>query len=130
MSLGIRWSTIALCASLCLVAPVAFAGDPAASAVSAEQMDEAIASKVNRDGDARASVLTLLQRPEVKAMAAGYGLDVRGAEAAVGTLEGAELETLAAHAAQADAALVGGDTVRIGLVAALLIVIIVILVAN
>jgi hypothetical protein len=121
---------IALAASV-MTGPPAQAAETSASAVSVSQMDEALARNTTRDQEARGTIRSLLQRPEVRELAAGHGLDLRRAEAAVGTLEGAELQTLAAQAGQADAALVGGDrTVRIGLVAALLILIIVILLVN
>ena len=64
----------------------------------------------------------------MRSLAEGYGLDVRRAEAAVSTLEGAELQRLSLLAADANVRLAGGDQVlRISLIAALLIVIIVIL---
>ena len=130
MRIGTGCAVIALAASV-MTGPPAQAAETSASAVSVSQMDEALARNTTRDQEARGTIRSLLQRPEVRELAAGHGLDLRRAEAAVGTLEGAELQTLAAQAGQADAALVGGDrTVRIGLVAALLILIIVILLVN
>jgi hypothetical protein len=56
---------------------------------------------------------------------------LRRAEAAVGTLQGDELQSLSAQAAQVDHQLAGGDTViSISLVTLLLIVIIIILLSR
>jgi predicted ATPase len=64
-------------------------------------------------------------------MARGFGLDVQSAESAVRTLQGDELQRLSLLASDASGQLAGGDrTISISLVAALLIVIIIILVAD
>lgn len=64
-------------------------------------------------------------------MAKGMGLDVRRASNAVGTLEGAELQRVAAQATTANDLLAGGSSsITISLVGLLLIVIIVILLAD
>jgi hypothetical protein len=77
---------------------------------------------------ARQSVIRTLKRADVQALAAGLGVDMRDAESAVYTLDGADLQIASSHAAAMEAALSGGaSSVTISLVAALLIVIIIIL---
>jgi hypothetical protein len=119
-----------------LIASFALSGvgvraDEIGSLATPADLDRALAETLDRDTAARQTITGLLQREEVRSMAAGYGLDLRGAEVAASTLDGEELQRLSVLAAQADARIAGGDPVlRISLVAALLIVIIIILVAN
>jgi len=114
---------------------------PAAPVRSADQqpgplsqvhLDQALAKKLGDEDAARDTIRRLLQREEVRKLARGYGLDARRAEAAVGTLHGAELQRLASQAAAVDSQLAGGDelVIRMSLVALLLIVIIVILLSQ
>jgi len=94
-------------------------------------VDQAIGEKVVSDEAARDSIRTLLNRDDVKAMAEGMGLDVRRAEGAVSSLEGADLQRVTARATAANELLAGGaTTITISLVAILLIVIIIILLAG
>lgn len=92
-------------------------------------LDAAITRTLDREGAARAAITALLQREDVRQLAEGRGLDLRRAEAAVGTLQGDELQQLSLLAARADAQLAGGrdPIISISLVTLLLIVIIVIL---
>ncbi|MGE5126010.1 MAG: hypothetical protein ACM3PV_06950 [Betaproteobacteria bacterium] len=99
----------------------------AQSVVSGADLDRAIAARHEADEASRATIRALLARDEVRALAKDAGLDLRRAQSAVGTLDGDELRSLARQAAAADAALAGGQTLQISLVAALLIIIIVIL---
>jgi hypothetical protein len=99
----------------------------AQSVVSRADLDRALAARRASDESARATIHALLARDEVKALAHRAGLDLRRADAAVATLDGDELQALAAQAAVANADLAGGQTVQISLIAALLIVIIIIL---
>jgi hypothetical protein len=94
-------------------------------------VEQALQEKVVSDESARDSIRTLLGRDDVKAMAEGMGLDVRRAQGAVSSLEGADLQRVNARATAANDLLAGGaTTVTISLVAVLLIVIIVILLAS
>lgn len=108
------------------VAP-ALAGD---SVVTRADLDRAVSARHDADEASRTTIRALLARDEVKAIAKDAGLDLRRAQSAVATLDGDELRGLAAQAATADAALAGGTTIQISLVAALLIIIIVILLVN
>lgn len=79
----------------------------------------------------RATILGLLQRQELKDLAARSGLDMRSAESAVRTLEGEELASLAQHASAAEREIAGGTkTITISVVTLLLIIIIIILLVD
>ena len=94
-------------------------------------VERAVGEKVVSDESARDSIRTLLNRDDVKAMAEGMGLDVRRAEGAVSSLEGADLQRVTARATAANELLAGGaTTITISLVAVLLIIIIVILLVH
>lgn len=117
-----------MAALLVVMTPMAYAAERPAGTLSQADLDRAVAQRVGQDDAARGAIRALLQRDEVVAVADGYGLDLRQAEAAVGTLQGDELQSLATQAAQVDHQLAGGDTiVSISLVTLLLIVIIIIL---
>jgi hypothetical protein len=100
------------------------------SAVGSSDLDAALAASANQEDAAREQVRALLDREEVRTLAAAAGLDLRRADAAVAALDGEELELVAQHAAAADDALAGGQTITISLVAALLIIIIIILLVD
>lgn len=101
------------------------------SIVTDADLGAALSLRSNEVRTARQTVIRVLQRADVQALAAGLGVDMRDAESAVYTLDAADLQTAASHAVTLDDALSGGDrTITISLVAALLIVIIVILVAD
>jgi hypothetical protein len=123
--------TSVLVGMLVLFGPPAYsAGNPVSLTTEAD-LDNAIANTLHQEAAARGTIATLLQREEVRTIAAGRGLDLRQAEAAVGTLEGDELQRLSVLAANADSKLAGGDQViSISLVTLLLIVIIIILVTR
>ena len=124
-----RIVTHVLVGLLVLSAPLAHTAERASSVATQADLDKAIAKTVGQEDAARSAISTLLARDEVKKLAEGYGLDVRRAEAAVGTLQGDELQRLSLLAADANAQLAGGDQViiRVSLVALLLVVIIIIL---
>jgi hypothetical protein len=105
-------------------APAAAQG---AGVVGTADLDRALAARQASAQASRDSIKALLARDDVRAFAAGMGVEVRRASAAVDTLDDAELAGVAAQAAAVSDALAGGQTLRISLVAALLIVIILIL---
>jgi hypothetical protein len=93
-------------------------------------IDEALQQHVTAVDADRAVVQRLLARPDVKALAAEIGLDIRRAQTAIATLEGGQLSDLAARARQAEEGLAGGQgSVRISttlIIIALLVVILLI----
>lgn len=99
--------------------------------VTTAELEQALLARHASEAAARATVRALLAREEVRRLAAGAGVDLRQADAAVSTLEGAELRELEGLALASESGLAGGDpTIRISLIAALLIVIIIILLAK
>jgi hypothetical protein len=81
----------------------------------------------------REAIRTSLQQPQVVQVANRLGLDVARAEAAVATLDGAELNQLAAQAELVNDELSGGQTVRLNLlwiIIGLLVVILIIVAAD
>lgn len=100
--------------------------------VDAAAMRQALAAKAESDGAQRESVRRVLDRADVRDMAARLGFSLEQAESAVATLSGPELSTLAQHAASIETAdLAGGaNTVVISVTTLLLLLIIVILLAQ
>ena len=103
-----------------------------ARVVDAVTLQLALADKTASEKSQRELVLQVLDRSDAREMAARLGLSVEQAGSAVATLSGAELNTLAQHAAAVDASpLAGGaSTVVISLTTLLLIIIIIILLAS
>lgn len=95
-------------------------------------LHQALAAKTDTENSQRELVRRVLDRSDAREMAARFGLTLEHANSAVATLSGAELNTLAQHAAAVDAsALAGGaSTVVISVTTLLLILIIVILLAS
>ncbi|MBK5257679.1 MAG: hypothetical protein JJE39_16770 [Vicinamibacteria bacterium] len=123
-----QFVSCALVSMLCLSGARVESSD---KVVSQSELNLAVSSSLARDDASRATITTLLQRDDVKSLAADHGLDLRRAQAAVGTLQGDELQRVSALAVSANAQLAGGtQSVTISLVAALLIVIIIILVVG
>jgi hypothetical protein len=73
-------------------------------------LDAAVQDHVATAAADRETVLRLLERPEVQAVAGDIGLDLRRAQSAVSTLEGQQLTELAAQAHQVEQALAGGQS--------------------
>jgi len=113
-----------------LVSSPAFAQQ--ARVVDASAMDQALAAKAESESAQRELVRRVLDRSDVRAMAARMGLSVEQAASAVATLSGPELGTLAQHAQAAEAATLAGEAnvVVISVTTLLLILIIVILLAS
>ena len=81
----------------------------------------------------RQAIRTALQQPQVVEVANRLGLEIARAEAAVATLDGAELNQLAAQADAVNDELAGGQTVRLNLlwiIIGLLVVILIIVAAD
>ena len=113
-----------------LVSSPAFAQQ--ARVVDASAMDQALAAKAESESAQREVVRRVLDRADVRAMAARMGLSVEQANSAVATLSGPELGTLAQHAQAAEAATLAGEAnvVVISVTTLLLLLIIVILLVS
>jgi hypothetical protein len=133
-----RRSVSVLCVLLCILVAV----PPGASAQQAgaiqhaappEALDQALDDHLSTVDADRAVVQRLLERPDVRALAADIGLDVRRAQSAVATLAGDQLTELAARARQAEQQLAGGQSVTISytlIIIGLLILILLILIID
>jgi hypothetical protein len=111
-------------------------GSPAAAqsshAAPQSAIDAALQQHAASEAVDRETVLRLLERAEVQAIAGDIGLDLRRATDAVGTLDASELAGLAAQARQAEAGLAGGQsriTISTTLIIIALLVLILIIVA-
>lgn len=92
-------------------------------------LDRSIAAHVQRADTDRRAIRRLLDRQEVRHTAALAGIDVKRAEAAVGTLDGTELHEIAEQARALDDSLAGGASVTISttvIIIALLVLILII----
>ena len=92
-------------------------------------LDAALQQHVASADADRATVLRLLDRPEVQAIAAEIGLDLRRAKDAMATADAQTIASLATQAQQADQALAGGQSITISttlIIIALLVIILII----
>ena len=119
---------VALVFSFVAIAPPAGAQTSHSAPQSA--IDAALQQKVSSDVTDRETVLRLLERPEVQAVAGQAGIDLRSAKDAVSTITGPQLTELAAQASQVEQALAGGQSITLNttlLIIGLLLVIVLIL---
>jgi hypothetical protein len=111
---------------------------PAASAqdhvIGRAALDKAVQQRVNQDQADREAILSLLQRQDVRDIAAKAGLSVEKAQAGVTMLHGKDLQQAAHQARQVQDNLAGGaSTVVIStttIIIVLLIVILIVLIAD
>lgn len=119
-----------------LLLPLLLVSSPARAqqprVVDADAMRQALAAKAESESSQRQLVRRVLNRDDVRGAAARLGLNLQQADAAVSTLTGSELRTLAQQASSVEAAALAGgaSTVVISTTTLLLILIIVILLAN
>lgn len=100
-----------------------------ASILTPEETRGLIGERVESAADRRAALDAFLQKPEVRKVAEGAGIDIRRVESAAGTLSDAEIERLEPRLDDAEKALAGGDTLVIGsttIIIALLVIILII----
>jgi hypothetical protein len=132
---SVRAVTVILASTALAVSPRAFAADPP-TIVTAAELDRVLARDVEDEGRSLGTVLDLLGRAEVAALARDLGVDLRRAEAALSTLDRAELELLArqTHRARGDLAAgrSGGAHTRLlsGVLLLILVVLLVLIVAE
>ena len=102
--------------------------DAAATVTPAAALDALVVEQVRADDASRKLVQAVLDREEVRAVAAKAGLDLDRAKQAVSTLSGAELQEVAAQAQRVDASLAGGaSTLVISTTTIIIILLVVIL---
>jgi hypothetical protein len=116
--------TLAVCLAVLIAAPVSAQNHVIGRAA----LDKAVQERVARDQSDREAILTLLQRHEVREIAAKAGISLEKATAAVATLEGQDLREIASQARQTNDALAGGATVVITTTTIIIILLIIILI--
>lgn len=99
--------SLAVCLAVLFMAPAASAQN---HVVGKAALDKAIQERVSRDQADREAISTLLQRNEVREIAAKAGISLEKAQLAVGTLEGNDLRELASHARAVESDLAGGQS--------------------
>jgi hypothetical protein len=126
----VRQSLAVFLAAL-LVAPAAQAQT---HVITKSALDTAVREQVRQDQTDRDAILALLQRAEVREIAAKAGVSLEKAESAVSTLQGADLREVASQARHVQSDLAGGaSTVVIStttIVIVLLIIILLVLIAD
>ena len=112
-----------LLASVFLVSSPALAQQ--ARVVDSAALREALAIKADTELTQRELLRRVLERDDVRQMAAGMGLSVEDASSAIATLSGVELGTLAQHANAVEAAALAGgaNTIAISVTTLLLVLI-------
>ena len=129
-----KFASLLLSMLSCALVPASLtSAAPAAEThiVDAAALQDAIDGKLDQAGADREAILTLLDRPQVGAIASDAGLDLRRAKVAVETLSRPELASVANQARQLDAELAGQGDVRISttaIIIGLLVLIVLILV--
>ena len=121
---------LAVFLSAWLVLPVGVRAQQA-SVVDQATLDQAVATHAQRADADRLAVRRLLERQQVRELAARTGIDIKRAEAAVATLDGAELRDIAEQARTVDDSLAGGQskitlsttTIIIGLLVLILLIV-------
>jgi hypothetical protein len=96
-------------------------------------LDRAIAAHAQSSDADRRAIRGLLERRQVREIAARAGIDLKHAEAAVATLDGTELNELAEQARAVEDALAGGSSVTLStttIIIGLLVLILIIVAVN
>ena len=124
--------TLAVALAALMMAPAAQAQQTLVVAKSA--LSQAVQERVTQEQADREAIMSLLQRAEVRQIAANAGVSLEKAQAAVSTLQGQDLRDIAGQARQAQNDLAGGaSTVVIStttIIIVLLIVILLVLIAD
>jgi hypothetical protein len=124
--MGIVRRSLAILLALLLIAPAAQAQN---HVIGRSALDQAVQQRVSQERADREAIISLLQRSEVREVAAKAGLSLEKAEAAVSTLQGDDLRELAAQARQVQNDLVGGaSTVVISTTTIIIVLLIIILI--
>jgi cell division protein FtsL len=122
---------LAVCLALLMMAPAASAQD---HVIDRAALDKAVQQRVSQEQADREVILSLLQRQDVRDIAAKAGLSIEKAQTAVTMLHGQDLQQAAQQARQARADLAGGaSTVTIStttIIIVLLIIILIVVIAD
>ena len=122
---------LAICLAVLLAAPAVGAQE---HVISRAALDKAIQDRVSQEQADREAILSLLQRSEVRDIAAKAGLSLDKAQIAVSALEGKDLQQAAEQARQVENNLAGGSTTVVisttTIILVLLIVILILVIAK
>jgi hypothetical protein len=122
---------LAVCLAVLFMAPAASAQD---HVIGKAALDKAVQQRVSQDQTDREAILSVLERQEVRDIAAQAGVSIEKAQAAVSTLEGKDLQLAAAQARQVQDNLAGGaSTIVIStttIIIVLLLVILIVVIAD
>ena len=122
-------NSVAVGVAVCLAVSTATA--QVAHVADQSALNLVLSERVAQDEADRAVVHRVLNHPHLQTVAGRLGVDLIQAQAAVSTLEGSELQALAAQAQYVDSALAGGQstitlsttTIIIGLLVLVLIIV-------
>lgn len=116
--------SLAVCLAVLLMAPAVSAQN---HVIGKSALDKAVQDRVSRDQADRQAIASLLQREDVREVAARAGLSLEKAEAAVSTLQGSELQQLASHARAVQNDLAGGQNAVVISTTTIIIVLLIVL---
>ena len=124
----VRTTVVMFLLAVMLAPSLAFAGQAAQAAPTQSQSLAAVAADhaAKKQAD-RQTILSVLQRDDVRQVAKTAGLSIDKATSAVAALDGAELAQVAAQAQQVNDALAGGQTITLTVWLIIIILLVVIL---
>ena len=99
--------SLAVCLAVLFMAPAVNAQN---HVIGKSALDKAVQERVSRDQADREAITSLLQRADVREVAARAGVSLDKAQAAVSTLEGSELQQIASQARAVQNDLAGGQS--------------------
>lgn len=118
-------SSLAVCLAILFMVPTVGAQD---HVIGKSALDKAVQQRVSSDQADREEILSLLQRADVRDIAAKAGLTLDQARVAVAALQGDDLRQAAAQARQAQNDLAGGaSTIVISTTTIIIVLLVVIL---
>jgi hypothetical protein len=116
--------SLAVCLAVLFMAPSVNAQN---HVIGKAALDKAVQERVSRDQADREAITSLLQRAEVRAVAAKAGVSLDKAQAAVSTLEGSELQQIASQARAVQNDLAGGQSAIVISTTTIIIVLLIVL---
>lgn len=118
--------SLAVCLAVLFMAPAVQAQD---HVIGQSALDKAVQQRVSQEQADREAIQSLLQRSEVRDIAARAGISLDTAQAAVSTLQGKDLQQAAQQARQVQNDLAGGaSTVVISTTTIIIVLLLVILI--
>lgn len=120
-----------ICAAAASAAGTSVAGEPRRNVVDDVEIQARIDSQASQENADRQAIDHLLQRSQVREIAASAGLDIQRASAAVAVLSGEQLKDVAARARAADTHFGGSEriTLTYTVIIIVLLVILILIVA-